>query len=71
MGADLEIARLFYAFRSTQYFGVATAISELSFSNTAGAVPYAVENTVAGLKFKFTNNHKSTVTIRYSIIELC
>lgn len=71
MGADLEIARLYYAFRSTQYFGVATPISEISFNNTASAVPCVVENTVAGLKFKITNNHSSTITIRYSIIELC
>ena len=71
MGADLEIARLFYAFRSTQYFGVATLISELSFNNTASAVPYVVLNTVAGLKLRFTNNHSSTISIRYSIIELC
>lgn len=71
MGADLEIARLFYAFRSTQYFGVATAISEISFNNTASKVPCTVENTTAGLKFKFTNNHSSTVTVRYSIIEMC
>jgi hypothetical protein len=71
MGADLEIARLFYAFRSTQYFGVATPISEISFNNTASKVPCTIENTVAGLKFKFTNNHSSTVTVRYSIIEMC
>lgn len=71
MGADLEIARLYYAFRSTQYFGVATPISEISFNNTASAVPCVVENTVAGLKFKLTNNHSSTISIRYSIIELC
>jgi hypothetical protein len=71
MGADLEIARLYYAFRSTQYFGVGTLITELTFNNTGSAVPCVVDNTVAGLRFKVTNNHKSTITIRHSIIELC
>lgn len=71
MGANLEIARLYYAFRSTQYFGIATPITELSYNNTSSLVPCEVQNTVAGLKFRLTNNHSSEVSIRYSIIELC
>ncbi len=71
MGADLEIARLYYAFRSTQYFGIGTLITELNYNNTSASVPCAIENTVGGLKFRLTNNHTSTVTIRHSIIELC
>jgi hypothetical protein len=70
-GANLEIAKLFYVFRPTQYFGIHKTIFDESFNNTGAVVPFEVGNAVNGYKFTMTNNHSSPVIVRYGILELC
>jgi hypothetical protein len=70
-GANLEVARLYYVFRPTQYFGVHKTLFDESFNNTGSVVPVEVGNATNGYKFVITNNHSSAVTVRYGILELC
>lgn len=70
-GANLEISKLFYVFRPTQYFGVHKALVDESFNNTGAVVPFEVGNATNGYRFYITNNHSSNVFVRYGILELC
>jgi hypothetical protein len=70
-GANLEIARLYYVFRTNQYFALHKALVEESYNNTASVVPVEVRNAEIGYVFKFTNNHTDHITIKYGILELC
>lgn len=70
-GANLEIAKLFYVFRPTQYFGIHKTVVDESFNNTGSVVPFEIGNAENGYKFKITNNHSSSVIARYGILELC
>jgi hypothetical protein len=70
-GANLEVARLFYVFRPTQFFGVHKTLVDESYNNTGSVVPFELGNTEDGYKFKITNNHSSAVFVRYGILELC
>lgn len=70
-GANLEIARLFYVFRSNQYFGIHKTLVDESYNNTSSVVPTDVRNAENGYIFKFTNNHSSIIHVRYGIFELC
>ena len=69
--ANLEIAKLFYVFRSNQYFGIHKTLVDESYGNTAQYVPTETSNREDGYVFKFTNNYSSAVDIRYGILELC
>ena len=70
-GANLEVARLFYVFRSNQYFGLHKTLVDESYGNTSAVVPMEMRNTEQGYMFKITNNHSSAIVIRYGILELC
>lgn len=70
-GANLEVARLFYVFRSNQYFGVHKTLFDESYGNTSAVVPMETRNAEQGYIFKITNNHSSGIDIRYGILELC
>lgn len=70
-GANLEVARLFYVFRSNQYFGLHKTLIDESYGNTSAVVPMEMRNAEEGYMFKITNNHSSPVFIRYGIFELC
>lgn len=70
-GANLEIARLFYVFRSNQYFGLHKTLIDESYGNTSAVVPMEMYNSYEGYVFKITNNHSSPIVIRYGILELC
>lgn len=69
--ANLEVARLFYVFRSNQYFGVHKTLVDESYGNTSAVVPMEMRNATEGYIFKITNNHSSPIDIRYGILELC
>ena len=70
-GANIEVARLFYVFRSNEYFGMHKTLVDESYGNTSQYVAMAMSNTVEGYVFKVTNNYSSAITIRYGILELC
>lgn len=70
-GANLEVAKLFYVFRSNQYFGVHTTLVDASYNNSASSVPFEMRNTEQGYMFKITNNHSSPIYVRYGVFELC
>jgi hypothetical protein len=70
-GANLEVARFFYVFRSNEYFGLHKTLVDESYGNTSAAVPMEMRNSSEGYMFKITNNHSSPIIIRYGILELC
>jgi hypothetical protein len=70
-GANLEVARFFYVFRSNEYFGLHKTLVDESYGNTSQVVPMEMRNSTEGYMFKITNNHSSTIVIRYGILELC
>lgn len=70
-GANLEVAKLFYVFRPTQYFGIHKALFDESFNNTGAVIPFEVGNATDGYRFSIKNNHTSSVFVRYGILELC
>lgn len=70
-GANLEVAKLFYVFRSNQYFGVHSTLVDASYNNSSSAVPFEARNAENGYIFKITNNHSSPVYVRYGVLELC
>ena len=70
-GANVEIARMYYVFRTNQYFGISKTLVEESYGNSTSLVPMEMWNSSGGYVFKITNNHTEHITIRYSILELC
>lgn len=70
-GANLEIAKLFYVFRTNEFYGTHKALFDDSYNGTSAVVPVEMRNTEQGYVFKFTNNHSSAIHIRYGILELC
>ena len=70
-GANLEVARFFYVFRSNEYFGLHKTLVDESYGNTSSVVPMEMRNSTEGYMFKITNNHSSPIVIRYGILELC
>ena len=70
-GANLEVARLFYVFRSNQYFGLHKTLVDESYGNTSQYISMEMSNSEVGYVFKITNNYSSSVVIRYGILELC
>ena len=70
-GANLEIARLFYIFRPTQYFGIHKTLVDESYNSTGDTVPFSLSNSTNGYSFRITNNFSSNIFVRYGILELC
>ena len=70
-GANLEVAKLFYVFRSNQYFGSHSTLVDSSYNDSSSLVPFEMRNDGIGYIFKITNNHSSPVWVRYGVLELC
>ena len=70
-GENLEIARLFFVFRSNMYFGVHSQIVDHSYQNTSQYIPMSMSNGEHGYVFTIKNNFSKNVTVTYGTIELC